>query len=534
MTSRRSKPSTASATALRRSEDRDLALAWSGRWSLTSRILAVNILALVMLAGGFFYLDSFRSQLVDARIDQAATQATLIAEALAAAPAAERGMLAARLGQSTKLRVRVYGPSGELAIDSWRLGPATYRLRDPATESWQRHVARFLDRAIDRIVGADRPERFGEPAVDRLAAWSEAREAAASGNVVTRVRRAPDRTPLVSAATPLPGGEDAVLLTTANQRDIVRIVRAERLRLGIVLAVIVAVSVLLSLFLARTIVRPLRRLARAAHRVRLGRAREVVVPRLPSRRDEIGLLARALSDMSLALRHRIDATEAFAADVTHELKNPLASLRSAVDSMDRVRDPELQARLVEVIRDDVRRLDRLITDIAEASRLDAELSRTRFETIDLGAMIEGLIAAREQRGLNGDVRLAFARPHAGTAVVLGDGSRLTRVIENLVDNAISFSPPGGLVQIAATRDGDEVLCRVDDEGPGVAPEAREAIFKRFHSIRPEGEVFGRHSGLGLAIAKAIVEAHNGSIHAEDRDDAPSGARFLIRLPAAER
>jgi two-component system sensor histidine kinase ChvG len=221
--------------------------------------------------------------------------------------------------------------------------------------------------------------------------------------------------------------------------------------------------------------------------------------------------------------------------VTHELKNPLASLRSAVESMEMIQEqPALRAQLFAVIRDDVHRLDRLITDIAEASRLDAEFARARFETIDVGQMIEGLIAAREVRGLPNGVRLAFARPHKGTAVAFGDGSRLARVFENLIDNAVSFSPPGGLVQVSATRDEDEVAIRVDDEGPGVSPELRDAIFNRFHSVRPEGEGFARHSGLGLAIAKAIVEGHNGTIGVEDRDDEDSGARFLIRLPAAVR
>ena len=516
----------------RRSEERDLALAWSGRWSLTSRILAVNIFALAMLAGGFFYLDSYRSQVIDRRLDQAAIETTLAAQAAAAAPPAERGPVLAKLGAATGMRFRLYLDPAAPPIDSWALSPPTYTLRDPALEPLQRRMARFLDRAIDTVVGAARPDTFTEPPRDRISAWPEAVAAVRSGKTVPQLRRAPERTPFISAATPLPGVSGAVLLATDNARDIVRIVRAERLRLGIVLGVVVAVSILLSLFLARTIVRPLRRLARAAHRVRLGRAREVQVPRLPSRRDEIGLLARALSDMSMALRQRIDATEAFAADVTHELKNPLASLRSAVESMGRVSDAALREQLLEVIRDDVRRLDRLITDIADASRLDAELSRARFETIDLGPMIEGLVAQREARGENHGVRLAFARPHAGTAVVLGDGSRLTRVVENLVDNAISFSPDGGLVQIAATRDGDRVLVRVDDEGPGVPQAAREAIFNRFHSIRPEGEAFGRHSGLGLAIAKAIVEAHNGTIDVEDRDDGCTGARFLVRLSVA--
>jgi two-component system sensor histidine kinase ChvG len=517
---------------LRRSDEGDLSLVWSSRWSLTARILAVNIFALALLAGGFFYLDTYRSRLIDQRLSQSATEARMIGEALDAAPAAARPILAARLGIITDSRLRLYDAHGRLAIDSWRIGGLTYRLRDPRKEPWERHVARFLDRVIDRVVWASRPEPFVEPAHDRLSEWPEARTAATIGIVQTALRTAPDRTPMISAAAPLGSPTHAVLLMTRNARDVTRIVRAERLRLGIVLAFVVLVSVLLSLFLARTIARPLRRLAIAAHRVRLGRAREVQVPRLPSRRDEIGTLARALSDMSLALRQRIDATEAFAADVAHELKNPLASLRSAVDSLDRVKDPALQAQLIAVIHDDVARLDRLITDIAEASRLDAELSRARFETVDLGIIIEGLVATREKRGVNGDVRLAFARPHKGTAIVFGDGSRLTRVIENLVDNAISFSPPGGLVQIAATRDGDHVVIRVEDEGPGVPPEAREAIFQRFHSIRPEGEAFGRHSGLGLAIAKAIVDGHNGEIRVQDRDNAPTGARFVIRLPAA--
>ncbi len=494
--------------------------------------MAVNVFALAMLAGGFFYLDSYRARLVDARLEQAATEALVIAEAMNGAPAAERPALSARLGWPINTRLRVYGADGVRKLDSWQSGPPTYRLRDPDEEPWKRHAARLLDRALDFVVGARRPEQFAEPARDVAAAWPEVAAALAMHQVQVAHRRAPDATPVISAAAPI-GGTGDTLLLTANERDILRIVRAERWRLGIVLAVTFAASILLSMFLARTIVLPLRLLARAAHRVRLGRAREVVVPRLPSRRDEIGLLARALSDMSQALRIRIDATEAFAADVTHELKNPLASLRSAVDTLDRVTDPALKEQLMGVVRDDVRRLDRLITDIADASRLDAELSRARFEPVDLGRMIENLVENRQARARSGDVRLAFARPNAGIATALGDPSRLARVVENLVDNAISFSPPGGLVQIGATRAGDEVVVRIDDEGPGVPPEARELIFKRFHSIRPEGEAFGRHSGLGLAIAKAIVEGHNGSIEVHDRDDAVSGARFLIRLPVAQ-
>jgi two-component system sensor histidine kinase ChvG len=517
------------ATVFRRNEDGEAPL----RLSLTGRILAVNIFALVVLAGGFFYLDSYRTQLIEERSDRIGTEAQLAAAAISGTPPAAVPTLLTRMGAANQTRLRLYRGDGP-PIDSWDRGSPTYVLRDPAEEPWRRHVARFMDRAIDHIVGAEVPERFVEPAVDRMSAWPEVLRAQKTGTIAMTIRRAPARTPVISAALPVKGDNAGVLLLTSDQRDVVRTVRAERFWLGIVLLVTTALSIALSLFLARTIARPLRRLALAAHRVRLGRSREVQVPRLPSRRDEIGTLARALSDMSQALRQRIDATEAFAADVAHEMKNPLASLRSAIDSLERVNDPELRERLLVVIRDDVRRLDRLITDVSEASRMDAELSRARFESVDVGHMIEQLVEAREARGVTNGIRLAFGRPHRGSAVVFGDGQRLARAIENLIDNAISFSPPGGLVQITAMRDGQQVVIRVEDDGPGVPPEERQAIFNRFHSIRPEGEVFGRHSGLGLAIAKAIVEGHTGTISVTDREDDNHGARFSIRLPAAEK
>jgi two-component system sensor histidine kinase ChvG len=347
----------------------------------------------------------------------------------------------------------------------------------------------------------------------------------------TEVRSAPDLTPVISAAVPV---RDNVLLVMDNDRAFTRTIRTQRANLAAIMGAVIVISLLLSIFLARTIVRPLRRLALAAHRVRLGRSREVRVPRLPSRTDEIGLLARAVSDMSQSLRQRIDNIEAFAADVTHELKNPLASLRSAMDGLDRVDDPELKHKLIQIAREDVMRLDRLINDIGEAARTDAELARATFEPVDLGPLIEQLISSWEDRRDKGDAQIAFARPRRDSAVVMGKPDRLARAINAIIDNAVSFSPPGGLVEIAASHVGDQIRIRIDDEGPGVPHEAREAIFNRFHSVRPEGENFGRHSGLGLAIAEAIVKGHDGEIDVQDRDDAPSGARFTICLPAADR
>lgn len=514
---------------MRRSEAEDLALRWSNRWTLTHRILAINIFALAILAGSLFYLDSFRSRLTTDRIEQARTEARIISRAVSVAAPDSRRRLLHDLGEGSRTRLRVYGPEGTKVMDSWSGAPPTYRLRDPVSESWTKDVARLLDRGFDAVVGRSSPPPYDPPATDRLQAWPEAQAALAARSVTAAYRQAPDGTAYISAAAPI-GEAGNVLLLTSNPRDIRTMVRGERLTLGIILLATLLLSALLSIFLARTIALPLRRLARAAHRVRLGRAREVAVPLHPARRDEIGLLARALHDMTHSLRYRIDATEAFAADVTHELKNPLASLRSAIDSLERVEDSELRAQLLDIIRNDVHRLDRLIVDVAEVSRLDAELSRARFEPVDLGQMIERLIPLWEERAAQSGVRLAFARPRVGSTIVMGEESRLARVVDNIVDNAISFSPDDGLVEIAAAAVGEDIIVSVEDEGTGVPDREREAIFNRFHSMRPEGEDFGRHSGLGLAIAKAIVEGHGGRISAEDRRDERSGARFVISFP----
>ncbi|MCP3733595.1 sensor histidine kinase [Sphingomonas sp. RP10(2022)] len=513
----------------RRGEGGDLALRWSGQISLTRRILAVNIFALLLLAGGFFYLDSYRSRIVDGRVEQASREARLIGEALAMVRSDQRDDLLMRLAEDTGGRLRVFDAAGRTVADSRALGVRNAVLLDPDKQAWNQTIARFLDAGIDTVVGAARPPLYRERRNGRQ--WPDVAAATERRVVSARVWRAPDRTPVITAAAPLPAG--GVVMTTVNARDITQTVRIERFRLSLVLLVVTIVSVLLSLFLARTIVRPLRRLARAAVRVRLGRAREVVVPRLPSRRDEIGSLARALSDMSLALRARIDATEAFAADVTHEMKNPLASLRSAVEGLGAVKDPELQARLLAIVRDDVHRLDRLITDISEASRLDAQLSRANFEPLDVAAMLRAIVEQRIAREVERGIRLRFD-DQGVPLVTLGEGARLERVFENLIDNALSFSPDEGLIAIAASRDAVELIVRVEDDGPGVPKEAREAIFRRFQSIRPETEAFGQHSGLGLAIARTIVEAHQGSIVVESREDRLAGARFVVRLPLADR
>ena len=518
--------------ALTMSEAGDAANGWRLSIPLAWRILAVNIFVLVLVVGGFLYLDSYRTRLVTDRQDRLAHEVQMLDAALTSIAPDNRDAIIRRYAQISATRIRIYDADGARVADSFALAPPTYDLRDPVGQPLNRQMARSMDRALDWVVGAALPAPYVEPSIDRAESWPELAAAARTGRPVGVYRFAPDRTPMISAALHSADGKWTLLVMT-NARDITRAVRAQRLALGLALAGVTIVSILLSLFLARTIVQPLQRLADAATRVRLGRAREVTVPRLPTRRDEIGTLARALSDMSLALRARIDAGEHFAADVTHELKNPLASLRSAIEGLGRVERADHKAQLLDIAADDVRRLDRLIGDISEASRLDAELSRTRFEPIDIGALIEPILAARRARSQKGDPAIAFARPRVGTAIIMGEPARLARVLENLLDNAQSFSPPGGVVKIGATHAGSEIIIRVEDDGPGVSPDQREVIFRRFHSIRPSEEAFGKHSGLGLAIARTIIEAHDGSIAALDREDMAHGACFELRLPAVD-
>ena len=323
----------------------------------------------------------------------------------------------------------------------------------------------------------------------------------------------------------------ATLLTTRNAADITAAVREARTSLMTIILLSLFMSIVLSLYLASTIIEPLRRLGRAAVRVRLGREREVEVPRMDERSDEIGVLARAVSDMTAALRLRIDAVEHFAADVAHEIKNPLASMRSALESLPRTEDPDLRAQLTEIAAHDVRRVDRLVTEISEASRIDAELSRATFEPIDMAELFRNVVRSKQNRGEN-EGRELVVRESGGTTRVMGVPLRLERIAENLIDNALSFSPPGGTVEIAVTRNAGRVVSSVMDDGPGIPTEEREKVFRRFHSVRPDSEDFGNHSGLGLAIGRTIAEAHDGTLTVDDRADGKPGACLVLDLPAA--
>ena len=368
-----------------------------------------------------------------------------------------------------------------------------------------------------------------------MSAWPELVRAREEGLTQIVLRHAPDRSHIITAAAPV-GLDGETLLLTRNPIDIVEAVRRARSLVALVVLVSLLVSTMLSLFLARTIVQPLRELVQAAVRVRQGRDRQVQVPRLPQRRDEIGLLARAVSDMTIALRHRIDAVESFAADVAHEIKNPLASLRSATELLGTVDDPELRAQLLDIARHDVRRIDRLVTEISDASRIDAELSRATFEPVDLVGAGAATSSARANIAPSPKATdFAFESSQRNDARQRRAGAARTGHRKSARQRSLLFA--------AGRHDHDSTcraaaawvaLSRARRRARALPEELREDVFKRFHSLRPEGEDFGNHFGLGLAIARSIAEAHDGTLVATSRPDGHPGACMILGLPTLRK
>lgn len=521
---------------------------------LTARVLAINVLALILLLGGLLFLGNYEEQLIQSELESLQTEALTFAGALAEGalvddPAglyrldpAKARQIVRRLYETTETRTRLFDAAegGLLLADSRRLaGPGgTVEITPLPPPDDAGLPRRLVNAAYDGIVGLF-PERKQRPLYDEEPEQHASDYAityrALSGDIGRQIWATDGQDLLLGIAVPVQRLRvvlGAVLLTR-DSSSIKAALQSVREQILVIFAGVLGVTILMSLYLAGSITSPIRKLAEAADRVRGGKTREHEIPDFTHRRDEIGELSGALREMTAALWNRMDANERFAADVAHELKNPLTSVRSAVETATRIQDPERQRQLMAIIQEDVKRLDRLISDISDASRLDSELSRTESAPVDLRRMLAMLAELHQVTGDGNGAgpRVGASFAEAGPLIVRGMEGRLVQVFRNLISNAVTFSPPGGRIALAARREGHEVVATVEDEGPGIPEGKLAAIFDRFYTERPAGEKFGTHSGLGLSISKQIIEAHGGDIRAENRRDR-SGARFIVRLPAA--
>jgi two-component system sensor histidine kinase ChvG len=560
---------------------------WIGRLtpaSLIARIFLINLLGLLILALGTLYFNQFRQSLIDARAQSLRTQAQIIAAALAGSATVDTGSIVVnpdslddapetledrelpegldfpinpetaspvlrRLLGNTSNRAQVIDPQGNLVVDSrYFFGSDTIEiLPNDGTRPGVDSGRDLWDQWFDWMLGSDYPDHvdYGLDGNDKKPEIA----AALNGANVSLVRLDDKREIIVVVTVPIQRFRavlGALVLSNAGG-EIDGVLRAERRVVLLTFGLAMLVSLLLSALLAATIANPIRKLSDAARKVRQGISKRVEVPDFSGRKDEIGRLSASMRGMTSALYNRIDAIEAFAADVAHELKNPLTSLRSAVETLTLVKTDEQRKRLIDIVKQDVRRMDRLITDISDASRLDAELARTESQPVDLARLLGAIVSmsnelAKEEEP---EVILTVEPPEAGktlagTYTIPGQDSRLGQVFRNLIDNARSFTVPGTKINVRMRRTRTHVEIRVEDRGPGVRPENLDRIFERFYTDRPD-QSFGNNSGLGLAISRQIVEAHGGRIWAENRKgkamgnaEAPVlGARLIVRLPLRE-
>jgi two-component system, OmpR family, sensor histidine kinase ChvG len=515
------------------------------------RILAINVLALAILVAGLLYLGQYRDSLIASELTALRVHAEILAAALGEGAAEDipsgRQLLRPRIAvsmvhrlvETTGGRARLFAPDGVLIADTRRSSQkrnTVEREALPPPESEDTPNTTMISKILDifehfltLLPGRGAVPPYLENTLQQAKDYPEVASAlfADSGYAV---RSTSGGDLVLSVAVPVQRYKQVLgaLMLTRDSDNIEQALREVRIDILKVFAVSLAVTILLSLYLAGTIARPVRRLAEAAERVRHGHHRQHEIPDFGARGDEIGELSRSLKDMTEALWGRMDAIESFAADVAHEIKNPLTSLRSAVETAARVSDPEQQKKMMDIILDDVERMDRLISDISDASRLDAELSKAETRPVDLAKLLTGLVDARNE--MTGR-RITFTV--AGDMVIAGIESRLGQVFANLLANALSFSPAEGSITIEAKDLGRQVSITVDDEGPGLPEGKLDTVFERFYTQRPEAEKFGTHSGLGLSISQQIIETHNGSISAQNRVNANGdiiGARFKITLP----
>lgn len=540
---------------------------------LTLRILGVNLIALIILAVGVVYLGQYQKSLIEAKLETFKIELDLVTAALRenainldrttlpADPTRQMVLsLSERMRKGLGQRVRVFGDNGQLIADSTQIfGPGGTIIQEqlPPLKAKQRLQSVEMLASAMKMVLSLLPQtrtlpRYPQPKSNLGVHFPDVQDAM-NGQLSLSAWSDKDDTIFLSAAAPIYIDGEIVgsVLLTRYGRDIEEEITQVWLNVITIFLGTFLITVLLSIYLTGLIEQPLRKLARAAEKVRGGKGKPSDIPDLSNRNDEIGRLSLVLRDMTQALWDRMDMMESFAADVSHELKNPLTSLKSAIETLGVVKKAKDRERLMDIIHHDVGRLDRLITDISQASRLDTELSREEFAPVNIKKLLMNLLDSYQDplerqkvTGANDDIEakagnriLKLRLLSSESLYTAGIESRLAQVFQNLISNALSFSPKQGAVRITLVHMNGSLEVRVEDEGPGIPENKLESIFERFYSERPESENFGNHSGLGLSICKQIINAHNGEIFAENitnEKGAITGARFTVILKRLQR
>jgi two-component system sensor histidine kinase ChvG len=511
------------------------------RWRLWPRgsrlgrlILGLNLLGLAILISGALVLNEIRRGLVEARLDSLMLQGELISQLMAEGATVGDPVPYLQQDRAVRMldfvnvppgqRVRLFDREGRLIADSYIVDDRVeWQVLPPARKQGQPQV-RLQDRDA-------RPSHLAEARRD----LDQEIRLAMTGEAVRGTRTAENGSQVVSVSLPVQRVKAVLGVLTLEAGDVDEIIAAERRALLPFVMIAIGVTLLSSFLLYFLVARPMLRLAEAADRVRMSRARAISLPDLSRRQDEIGDLSRSLEEMTDTLSNRMDAIERFAADVAHEIRNPLTSIRSAVETLEIVPEGPGRERLMGILKQDVGRLDRLIGDISNASRLDAELARDTPRPVDLTRLLGDILSIYDAAARPGEPTVSLQAPEGERFVVPGREGPLGQVFRNLIDNARSFSPPGGEVRVILSRTRGRVMVAVEDDGPGIPPDNLETIFERFYTSRPKGAAFGGNSGLGLSIARQIAEAQAGALTATNRigpDGAVIGARFEVVLPDA--
>lgn len=546
--------------------------------SLTRRILFLNLTALTIFLSAILYMNQFREGLIDAKTESLLTQGRIIASAIASSATATPDAITIdpdklwqlKAGESlqprlepldnfaypinpeqiapvlrqlikpTQTRARIYDSDGAIILDSRYLyaGGQVKQFNLPSVSGTERRIGwvETIGDTLNKLLQSHSNPIYKE--LDGSSKQYEEVQSALTGASRHIVRQTEAGKLTVSVAIPVQRFRAVlgVLLLSTEGDDIDRIVREERIAILRIFLVASIVILVLSALLASTVATPLRKLSEAAIQVKRGVNSRVEIPDFSHRQDEVGNLSTSISEMTNSLYQRIEAIESFAADVSHELKNPLTSLRSAVETLPLAKTEDTKKRLMDIIQHDVRRLDRLITDISDASRLDADLARDDARPVNLRELLENIVSASREirRRKQAEIVLTINKTKYSEQAffVAGHDTRLGQVINNLIDNAVSFVPEiGGKVSIGLARNKNTIIMVIEDNGPGIQAENLDRVFERFYTDRAETDGFGQNSGLGLSISRLIIEAHGGKIRAENRRDGHSGARFIVMLPA---